>query len=276
MLEEFVRAAQNLPFIPNTEALDQHLLVDAALVRILVDSADVGTGDVVLDVGAGLGVISAELATRAGVVVAAEIDQRFAPALRTLSARTGNVRAELRSLREVDLARMDAVVGNPPFGQVEWLMGAMDNHPNITRSSLVLGSRSVEALTARPGDAAFGRLSLLTWPTHEVRQVAEVPRTAFIPVPGTDAGIVALHRRAAQHCTHRILRVLARSLRVHGGRRVRDVAALIRSRLEGCVRHAPGRDDLTRPDLWPVRLQRLSHTDVSLLAADLVRVARED
>ena len=103
---------------PDTE-LGQHFLLDENLVDLAVRQAAVGPGDVVLEVGAGLGVLTAALARAARTVHAVEMDRRLEAALADAIAGAGNVRVHWGDAMKLDLGALDppptALVANLPY-----------------------------------------------------------------------------------------------------------------------------------------------------------------
>ncbi|MEV0644411.1 23S ribosomal RNA methyltransferase Erm [Phytomonospora sp. NPDC050363] len=172
--------------------LSQNFLVDAGVVRRLVECSGVGPGDVVVEPGPGEGAVTGVLARRVGRVLAYERDAGLAA---RLSRRGwGNVvcvRADFRGVAPPVGAFH--LVGNIPFGAtagiVEWCLAAR----SLRSATMVT---QWEYARKRSGD--FGRWSLLTvstWPEVEWGLAGRVDRSAFRPVPRVDAGILRLVRR---------------------------------------------------------------------------------
>jgi 16S rRNA (adenine1518-N6/adenine1519-N6)-dimethyltransferase len=276
MLRELADRGSRPGFPLDTGHLDQHLLVDPAAVTRLVDAADVGPGDVVADVGAGLGIISAAAAARGAAVVALEIDPRFAGALQELRDRHPEVSVRMVDAAEADLAGVDKVVANPPFGLLEPLLTRLVDLPEVRVVAMVVGRRTAEAVLAGPGEDGYGRLTLLVGAYFDVEVAATLPPAVFHPPPRTAAAIVVLNRAAADAPGRRVLRVLARATTFHGGQRVRDTAAAI-TRVPGREGDAGlRREDLSDPAIWNRRLQQLSAGQLGTLVVDVRRWAASD
>jgi len=173
-------------------AFGQNFLTGAQSLRQVVTAADIRPGDLVYEVGAGRGHLTAELARRTRRLVTYEVDPAMAAALPALPGLT--VRAE-DFLRAVPPAEPFAVVGNIPYGLtsavVEWCLGA----PALTTATLVT---QLEYARKRTGDyGRWSRLTIRTWPVHAWELAGRLPRTAFRPVPAVDGGILRLRRRPA-------------------------------------------------------------------------------
>ncbi|GII89135.1 23S rRNA (adenine(2058)-N(6))-methyltransferase Erm(O) [Sphaerisporangium siamense] len=176
--------------------LSQNFLVDRDAVAHIVRTADPRPADLVLEPGAGEGVLTRALAARAGKVVAYEIDVLLA----------GRLAARTRDDARIEVVRGDflaaraprepfAVVGSIPYAAtsriVDWCLRA----PALTGATLVT---QLEYARKRSGD--FGRWSLLTvrtWPWFSWSLAGRVGREAFRPVPAVDSAVLRLDRRTA-------------------------------------------------------------------------------
>ncbi|WP_305785894.1 ErmE/ErmH/ErmO/ErmR family 23S rRNA (adenine(2058)-N(6))-methyltransferase [Symbioplanes lichenis] len=173
-------------------AYGQNFLSDPAAIRAFLTATGVGRGDLVLEVGAGRGSLTAGLVRRARHVVAFEVDPAMAAALPRRPGLT--VRAEDFLAAEPPHEPF-AVAGNVPYALtaavVEWCLGA----PMLTSATLLT---QLEYARKRTGDyGRWSRLTIRTWPRTGWRLVGRVPRTAFRPVPAVDGGILRLENRPA-------------------------------------------------------------------------------
>jgi 23S rRNA (adenine-N6)-dimethyltransferase len=171
-------------------AYGQNFLHSAAAVRRLADAAAVKPDDLVYEVGAGRGELTAALVARAGRVIAYEVDPAMAAAL---PAAPGLVVRNEDFLRATAPGEPFAVVGNIPYGLtaavVDWSLRA----PTLTAATLLT---QLEYARKRTGDfGRWSRLTISTWPGYSWELAGHFPRTAFRPVPRVDGGILRLARR---------------------------------------------------------------------------------
>lgn len=171
----------------------QHFLRSRAVVRSLVDDAGVGSGDLVVDVGAGRGIITAALLERGAEVLAVETDPELAALLRRrFGSRVQVLEADARRLRWP--RRPFLVVGNLPFGGgTEIVRGLLDD-PGVPleRAELVL-QWEVAAKRAALWPAT---LQGVVWGAlYELELTRRLPRNAFAPPPSVDAGVLGAVRR---------------------------------------------------------------------------------
>ncbi|HYH31950.1 MAG TPA: 23S ribosomal RNA methyltransferase Erm [Pseudonocardia sp.] len=167
--------------------LGQNFLVDrrvAARIAALVPPGPV------VELGAGDGALTRQLAARAGDVTAVELDPgRVAGLRRALGRRVRVVQADMLRFR------LDAdphVVSNVPFGITTPLLRHLLGQHAWTTAVLLL---QWEVARKR---AAVGGTTLLTaswWPWYEFRLAGRVPASAFRPRPAVDGGILVLRRR---------------------------------------------------------------------------------
>jgi 23S rRNA (adenine-N6)-dimethyltransferase len=171
--------------------LGQNLLADPAAVRRLAGAAALRPGDLVLEVGAGRGRITAELLRRRARVVAYEIDAALAatlPAGDRLTVRT----EDFLAARPPDEAF--SLVGNIPYGLTSAVVSWCLRAETLRSATLVT---QLEYARKRTGDyRRWSRLTVLTWPFFSWQFAGRIPRSAFRPVPRVDGGILRLDRRA--------------------------------------------------------------------------------
>lgn len=158
--------------------------------------AHVGAGDLVLDIGAGEGAITAELARRAGYVVAFEIDPRLAGRLLArFGPGSGVLVVEGDVFRHALPQLPFRVVSNVPFDSATRLLRLLLDDPRslLERASLILQWEvALKRTRTRPGT-----LLAAAWaPWWELELIRRLPSDAFRPQPSVDAGIVVAARRA--------------------------------------------------------------------------------
>jgi 16S rRNA (adenine1518-N6/adenine1519-N6)-dimethyltransferase len=171
-----------------------------ALRRIL-EAASLGPADTVLEVGAGLGTLTAALADRAGWVTAVEVDRRFLPALDAVVGASSRVRVVAGDILRMDPATLfegppaapRKVVANLPYNIAAPVLVRLLEAPLRLALAVVTVQREVaERIAARPGGRAYGRLSVAVQFRAAPRIVARIPRGAFLPPPEVESAIVEL------------------------------------------------------------------------------------
>ena len=176
------------------KGLGQHLLISRKALNAVVSAADLSPDDNVLEVGAGPGVLTRELAQRARRVVAVELDRAVLPVLRETTAGMANVEIIPRNLLEVAPeevfgAEPYKLVANLPYYITSLILRYLLESVNPPRVLVVMVQREVaERLVATPGDMSLLALSVQFYGVPRI--VAYVPATAFFPPPKVDSAIV--------------------------------------------------------------------------------------
>lgn len=176
-------------------ARGQHLLRSDAIAAELVSQAGIGRDEVVLEIGAGLGRLTAPLARTAGRVIAVEIDEGSA---RRLRARFGpRTTVEIVTGDVVQIAFPTSpfrAVGNLPFGVTTPILRRLLDDPGLPLTAvdvLVEWNVARKRAATRPSN-----LVSLGWqPWWEFRLVRHLQASAFEPRPSVDAGFLAIRRR---------------------------------------------------------------------------------
>ena len=178
---------------PN-QGLGQHLLISRRALNAVVNAAELSPDDNVLEVGAGPGVLTRELAERARRVVAVELDRAVLPVLRETTADLPNVEIIPRNLLEVQPeevfgAEPYKLVANLPYYITSLILRYLLESTNPPRMLVVMVQREVaERLVAEPGEMSLLALSVQFYGAPRI--VAYVPATAFYPPPKVDSAVV--------------------------------------------------------------------------------------
>ena len=158
-------------------------------------AAGVEPGDVVVDVGAGTGALTAALADVAAVVHGVEVDPELAAELRKRFARRANVRVVEADVRSCAWPREPfKVVANLPFAGAGTILRALLDDPRVPVASadvILQWESAVKRAAVWPSNAAT--VSWGAW--YELRLVRRLPRCVFSPPPSVDAGVLRVARR---------------------------------------------------------------------------------
>jgi 16S rRNA (adenine1518-N6/adenine1519-N6)-dimethyltransferase len=189
------------PVTPNRD-LGQHFLVDENILSVIERLADLARDDVVLEVGAGLGVLTAFLADRVSIVLAIEIDHRLEPHLRDRLAGYDNVHLRIEDALELELASLEPpptkLVANLPYAiATPLLVESLDRLPTVERWCVMVQREVVDRIVAEPATRAYGAVSVLVQLTAERAGLHPISRTCFRPIPNVDSALVALRRTRA-------------------------------------------------------------------------------
>ena len=174
--------------------LSQNFLVDRRAIDALVDGSGVGNGDLVVDIGAGNGLISAALVRRGAQVLAIERDPSLADRLRTKFATWPAVTVVEGDVLETPLPdKPFSVVANLPFGITTKILRHLLDSDALARADVI-----VQAEVARKrGSGGRGTLLNACWePWFEFATGARIAASAFRPRPRVDAAVLIVTRRS--------------------------------------------------------------------------------
>lgn len=178
-----------------TPARGQHYLADRRLAAELASAADLNPDDLVVEVGAGFGRLTGELASRAGRVVAIEADPRTAARLASRYRDRSQVTVVTGDALRVPLPRRPfKVVANPPFALTSGLLQRLLDEclPQLQRADLVLEWGAALGLCAISPPS---RRSLPWQPWFEFVLARRLAADRFVPAPACDAAVVSIRRR---------------------------------------------------------------------------------
>jgi 16S rRNA (adenine1518-N6/adenine1519-N6)-dimethyltransferase len=176
-----------------SKALGQNFLIDGNMLNIILDEADIRSTETVLEIGPGLGVLTARLADVAGRLVAVEKDRRLAEHIR---CRFPDVELIVGDAVKVELPACDKVVANLPYNiSTPILERFVESEPRPRRMVLTLQREVAQRLAATPRHKDYGALTLFTQLWYHVTIVHVVSPHCFFPEPQVESAIVALDRR---------------------------------------------------------------------------------
>jgi 16S rRNA (adenine1518-N6/adenine1519-N6)-dimethyltransferase len=187
-----------IPVAPNRE-LGQHFLVDENILGVAGRLADLRPDDVVLEVGAGLGVLTAFLADRVRLVHAVEVDRLLEPHLRRELGERQNVELVFGDALRLPLEALDPaptkLVANLPYQiATPLVVESLDGLPSLEAWCVMVQREVAERFFAAPGTKSYGAVSVLIQLTAERTGFHPVGRTVFRPPPNVDSALVAFTR----------------------------------------------------------------------------------
>jgi 16S rRNA (adenine1518-N6/adenine1519-N6)-dimethyltransferase len=194
-----LRRLREFAIRPDRE-LGQNFLVDSNILGVIERAAELSSGDVVLEVGGGLGVLSEHLAERARHVHVIELDEHLRDALLDATSPHANVSVHWGDAMQLDLAALapspTKLVANLPYNIAAGLiLRTIELFPAMTRWVAMVQREVGERFAAQPGTSAYGVPSVLAQLACEVRVLRTVSRSVFVPVPNVDSVLVQLVRR---------------------------------------------------------------------------------
>lgn len=187
------------------KGLGQHFLVDGGVLKDILSAAELRPTDTVIEVGPGLGVLTRELARRAGRVVAVELDDSLASLLKEALASFGNVTIVNQDILKVDpqaLLRQRLpdgegdslrykVVANLPYYISSPVLRHFLEASHKPQCLVVMVQKEVaRQITAQPGQMSLLSISVQLY--GEPRIVKYVRASSFYPAPEVDSAILRI------------------------------------------------------------------------------------
>jgi 16S rRNA (adenine1518-N6/adenine1519-N6)-dimethyltransferase len=181
--------------------LGQNFLVDSNILGVIARAAELAYGDVVLEIGGGLGVLSEYLAARVAHVHVVEIDRHLEPALRDALDPFTNATLYMADAMALDLGalspRPNKLIANLPYGIAAGaILRTVEELGSMTRWTAMVQRDVGARLAAAPGSRTYGVPSVLCQLACEVRVLRPIARTVFVPVPNVDSALIGMTRHA--------------------------------------------------------------------------------
>ncbi|MBJ7459432.1 MAG: ribosomal RNA small subunit methyltransferase A [Thermoleophilaceae bacterium] len=179
--------------------LGQNFLIDNNILEVIGDASGLGPGDVVLEVGGGLGVLSEFLAERAKHVHVIEIDESLRPPLEDAIGDTPNVSLVFADAVKIDYGALDPrpnkLIANLPYNvAATCVIKSFYELPEL-ELCCVMSQREVgDRLTAKPGGKLYAGTSVLVQAVCGETATRKLSRNIFHPVPNVDSSLVTLKR----------------------------------------------------------------------------------
>jgi 16S rRNA (adenine1518-N6/adenine1519-N6)-dimethyltransferase len=179
--------------------LGQHFLVDENILGVIGRLAELDEGDVVLEIGPGLGVLTTFLADRVQQVYAVELDASLGPSLVERIAGRPNVELRFGDALRLDLReaapRASKLVANLPYNVATPLVAeSLDGLPELQVWCVMVQREVADRFFAAPSTKAYGAVSVLIQLVAERTGFHPVSRNVFRPRPNVESAIVAFRR----------------------------------------------------------------------------------
>jgi 16S rRNA (adenine1518-N6/adenine1519-N6)-dimethyltransferase len=174
----------------------QHFLVDAAVIDAIVRSIDARPGEHVVEIGPGLGALTAPLRSSGARLTLIELDRDLAARWRSV----GDVELVQADVLEVDFAALARVAGQPlrvvgnlPYNiSTPILFHLLAFAAHVADQHLMLQKEVVDRIAARPDGRDYGRVSVMLQWRYDIETLFDVPPTAFDPPPRVVSSVLRM------------------------------------------------------------------------------------
>ena len=193
-----------------SKSLGQNFITDRNVIEKIVEGAQIGPADLVIEIGPGIGVLTAAAAEQAARVVAIEIDSKLIPILSETLAGYDNIRIVNQDVLKTDINGIIdeersagtftgsvKILGNLPYYiTTPIIMGILENGTEAESITIMMQKEVADRIKAAPGGKTYGALSVAVQYYCTAEQVAVVPKEVFIPRPKVDSSVLHLSIRS--------------------------------------------------------------------------------
>ncbi len=189
-----------------SKKLGQNFLIDPSVCPKIAEMGNAKSGFGIIEIGAGVGVLTHELAARADKVCAIEVDERLLPVLAETLAEHKNVKVLRGDVLKVDLASLirdefdglnAAVCANLPYYITSpVIMRLLEERLPVSSVTVMVQKEAAVRLCAAPGERSCGAASFAVRYFSEPKRLFDVSRGSFYPSPNVDSSVVRFDIRS--------------------------------------------------------------------------------
>ncbi|MBE6045120.1 MAG: 16S rRNA (adenine(1518)-N(6)/adenine(1519)-N(6))-dimethyltransferase RsmA [Clostridiales bacterium] len=189
-----------------SKSLGQNFITDRNILDKIIEGAGVEDGDMVIEIGPGIGVLTAELAERASFVTAIEIDGRLIPILEETLSEYNNIKIINQDILKTDLGGIIEesrqagrftgkvhIIGNLPYYiTTPIIMKLLEEQVPADSITVMMQKEVADRIRSAPGSRTYGAISVAVQYYCRVTKVADVPKEAFVPRPKVESTVLNL------------------------------------------------------------------------------------
>ncbi|MHA1506881.1 MAG: 16S rRNA (adenine(1518)-N(6)/adenine(1519)-N(6))-dimethyltransferase RsmA [Candidatus Asgardarchaeia archaeon] len=177
-----------------SKRLSQTFLVSPTIIDKMLKYADLEDGDIVLDIGAGFGVISAFISKEVRKVYAIEIDEKLVKMMEDFLKPYDNVEIINGDFMKIELPIFNKVISNPPYSLSSKIILKLSSY-EFERAVLIFQEDFADRIRAKPGSKAYSRISFTSQLLFNVDVKDRLPPSVFYPKPDIHSRIVIMEPR---------------------------------------------------------------------------------
>ena len=179
----------------------QNFLVDEHVLDKIISTADISSEDIVLEIGPGIGTLTAALAKRAKKVISVEIDKTLIPVLNEVLSDFDNIEIINGDILKTDIAkiseenggkRLKLVANLPYYITTPIIMGILEQRLPVESMTVMIQREVAMRMQAEPSSKDYGALSLAVKYRCTPYLAANVPQNCFMPRPNVDSAVITL------------------------------------------------------------------------------------
>lgn len=181
----------------------QNFLIDQNIVDSIIEKAEVNKNDLIIEIGPGLGNLTAPLLENAGKVICIELDPKMITILKDRFSLYKNFELINEDVLKVDLNKLieenskfktAKVVANLPYYiTTPIIMKLLEDKLNLESITVMVQKEVAERLADKPGGKEVGAITYSINYYTDPEIVINVPKTCFIPSPKVDSAVIKLN-----------------------------------------------------------------------------------
>ncbi len=183
------------------KGLGQNFLIADDVVEKIIAAADIKAGDILLEVGPGVGFLTEALAHTGCRVVAVELDRRLLPVLAELQKKYANLSVLNDDILKVDIkaalgkGEFKVVANLPYYITTPIIMYFLEQKLPYERLVVMVQKEVAERMASAPGSKVYGALSVAVQYRTQAEVAFTVPPEAFLPAPGVESAVIVCKNR---------------------------------------------------------------------------------
>ena len=179
----------------------QNFLIDSNIVDEIIEKADVGKDDLIIEIGPGLGNLTLPLLENAGKVICIELDSKMIPILNDRFKMYSNfelinddvLKVDIKSLIFNSGLKQAKVVANLPYYiTTPIIMKLLEEHLDLESITVMVQKEVAERLTEKPGGKDTGAITYSINYYTDPKIIIDVPKECFVPSPKVDSSVIQL------------------------------------------------------------------------------------
>ena len=194
--------------IKASKRLGQNFLIDENVVETIVDCSNINEGDLIIEIGPGLGTLTSKLVEKAGKVICIELDSKMITILKDRFLLYKNfevinedvLKVDLKSLIKKEKAngkiKNAKIVANLPYYiTTPIIMKLLEEELDLESITVMIQKEVADRLVATPGDKNTGAITYTVYYYASSEKIIEVPNNSFIPEPEVTSEVIKLNIR---------------------------------------------------------------------------------
>ncbi len=192
-----------------SKSLGQNFITDRNVIEKIIDGEEINSDDLVIEIGPGIGVLTAAAAESAARVIAVEIDKKLIPILSETLGGYDNIKVINRDILKTDINEIIneekeagtfsgrvKIIGNLPYYiTTPIIMSILERGVSVDSITIMMQKEVADRIKSSPGGKTYGALSVAVQYYCDVHQVTSVPKEVFVPRPKVDSTVLQLSVR---------------------------------------------------------------------------------